>query len=226
MKQFDHIENWIFDLDNTLYPASCRLFDQIDQRMTAYLSQYLGIGREEAYGVQKTYFRDYGTTMNGMMRHHQMDPEPYLAYVHDIDHSPITPSPQLAQALSALPGRRLVFTNGSLNHAERVLARLGITDQIGEIFDIKMADYTPKPARQTYEKMIAATGVAPRRSAMFEDIARNLVIPHEMGRVTVLVKTDADHADACAIDLGSGREPYVDFSTDDLVRFLSKLVVR
>jgi len=223
MHKFDHIENWIFDLDNTLYPASCRLFDQIDRRMTSYLSDYLGVGREEAYKLQKSYFRDHGTTMNGMMHHHHMDPEPYLQFVHDIDHSFIDPSPELARAIGALPGRKLVFTNGSLSHAERVLARLGIEDIMNDIFDIKMADYTPKPARQTYEMMISATGIEAKRSAMFEDIARNLLVPHEMGMTTVLVKTAGDHADAGAIDLGSGDEAYVDHATSDLAHFLGEL---
>ncbi|MCF6200401.1 MAG: pyrimidine 5'-nucleotidase [Hyphomicrobiaceae bacterium] len=223
MSTFDHIENWIFDLDNTLYPASCRLFDQIDQRMTSYLSDYLGVGRDEAYKLQKSYFRDHGTTMNGMMLHHQMDPEPYLQFVHDIDHSSIDPSPALASAIGALPGRKLVFTNGSASHAERVLVRLGIEGMMSDIFDIKMADYTPKPARQTYEMMIAATGIEAKRSAMFEDIARNLLVPHDMGMTTVLVKTPSDHADAGAIDLGSGAEPYVDHATPDLAHFLSEL---
>jgi len=223
MSSFDHIENWVFDLDNTLYPASCRLFDQIDQRMTAYLSDYLGVGRDEAYALQKSYFRDHGTTMNGMMLHHNMDPEPYLHFVHDIDHSSIDPSPALARAIGALSGRKLVFTNGSLAHAQNVLARLGLEDIMSDIFDIKMADYTPKPARTTYEMMVAATGIETKKTAMFEDIARNLVVPHEMGMTTVLVKSNGDHMDAGAIDLGSGDEAYVDYATLDLADFLAPL---
>ncbi len=223
MHKFAHVENWIFDLDNTLYPASCRLFDQIDQRMTAYLSDYLGVGRDEAYKLQKSYFRDHGTTMNGMMLHHDMDPEPYLHYVHDIDHSSIDPSPALVHAIRALPGRKLVFTNGSKAHAQRVLLRLGLEGAMSDIFDIKMAGYTPKPARATYEMMVAAMGIETKKSAMFEDIARNLVVPYEMGMTTVLVKTDSDHMDAGAIDLGSGDEAYIDHATLDLADFLATL---
>ncbi len=223
MNGFRHIESWIFDLDNTLYPASCRLFDQIDRRMTSYVAQYLGIGRDEAWHLQKQYFRDYGTTMNGMMVNHSMDPEAYLDYVHDIDHSPVEPSPELAAALAALPGRRLIFTNGSQSHARKVLARLGVEHLFDDIHDIKASDYVPKPARETYRSMIMRTGVDPARSAMFEDIARNLVIPRELGMTTVLVQTSGDHADACAIDLGDGSEPHVDHVTGDLAAFLAAI---
>ena len=223
MKDFDHIEHWIFDLDNTLYPASCRLFDQIDQRMTQYVADFLGASRDEAYALQKNYFRDYGTTMNGMMVNHQMDPEAYMHFVHDIDHSPVQPAPELARAIKALPGRKLVFTNGSTAHAHAVMKRLGITDLFDDVHDIKASDYVPKPSRPTYMTMIEQTGVDPARAAMFEDIARNLEVPFALGMKTVLVRTLGDHADACAIDLGSGDEPYVDYATNDLRVFLQDL---
>ncbi len=223
MNSFDHIEHWIFDLDNTLYPASCKLFDQIDKRMTQYVADFLGVGHIEAYALQKSYFRDFGTTMNGMMVNHQMDPEAYLHFVHDIDHSPVQPAPALAQYISALPGRKLVFTNGSTAHAHAVMARLGIVDLFDAVHDIKASSYVPKPAKETYTTMIERTDVDPARAAMFEDIARNLEVPFELGMKTVLVRTLGDHADACAIDLGSGDEPYVDFATDDLAAFLKGL---
>ena len=223
MSSFDHIEHWIFDLDNTLYPASCRLFDQIDQRMTQYVSEFLGVERDEAYALQKTYFRDFGTTMNGMMVNHQMDPEAYLHFVHDIDHSAVACDPELARAIEVLPGRKLVFTNGSRAHAHAVMVRLGIEHLFDEVHDIKASDYVPKPTAQTYQTMIEQTKVDPRRAAMFEDIARNLEVPFELGMTTVLVRTLGDHADACAIDLGSGSEPYVDHATDDLSAFLRSL---
>lgn len=223
MNSFDDVEYWIFDLDNTLYPASCRLFDQIDTRMTEYVAQFLDVERDEAFRLQKSYFRDYGTTMNGMMVNHQMDPEDYLHYVHDIDHSPVQPAPDLVQALSALKGRKLVFTNGSESHAQRVMARLGIEHLFDDIFDIKASNYIPKPKPETYATMIERTHVKPERAAMFEDIARNLLVPHELGMRTVLVRTDSDHADACAIDLGNGDEPHVSHVTDDLAVFLKQL---
>jgi putative hydrolase of the HAD superfamily len=223
MGSFDHIEHWVFDLDNTLYPASCRLFDQIDQRMTTYVADFLGVEREEAYGLQKSYFRDFGTTMNGMMVNHQMDPEDYLHFVHDIDHSPVQAAPELARALADLPGQRLVFTNGSKSHASRVMARLGIEELFDGIHDIKASNYVPKPSPETYATMIEQSGIDPSKSAMFEDIARNLLIPHELGMTTVLLTTDAYHADACAIDLGTGAEPHVHHVTDDLAEFLKDL---
>jgi putative hydrolase of the HAD superfamily len=223
MNSFDHIEHWIFDLDNTLYPASCRLFDQIDRRMTDYVARFLGVPHDEAYSLQKSYFRDYGTTMNGMMVNHQMDPEAYLHFVHDIDHSPVKPAPDLARALDALSGRKVVFTNGSQSHAQRVMARLGIEDLFDDIHDIKASNYVPKPSPETYAAMIRETAVEPSRSAMFEDIARNLLVPHELGMKTVLVRTNSDHADACAIDLGTGEEPHVHHVTDSLADFLREL---
>ena len=223
MNSFTHVEHWIFDLDNTLYPASCRLFDQIDQRMTHYVAEFLGVGRAEAYELQKSYFRDFGTTMNGMMVNHQMDPEAYLHFVHDIDHSPIEPAPDLARAIAELPGRKLVFTNGSCAHAKAVMVRLGIDQLFDDIHDIKASDYVPKPAKQTYLSMIEQTDVEPLKSAMFEDIARNLEVPFALGMKTVLVRTLGDHADAGAIDLGSGEEPYVDHATGDLTSFLNQL---
>ncbi len=223
MNSFDHIEHWIFDLDNTLYPASCRLFDQIDKRMTQYVADFLGIERIEAYALQKSYFRDFGTTMNGMMVNHQMDPEAYLHFVHDIDHSAVAAAPELGRAIGKLPGRKLVFTNGSVAHAQAVMARLGIVDLFDDVHDIKASDYVPKPAKETYTTMIERTGVDPAHAAMFEDIARNLEVPFELGMKTVLVRTLGDHADAGAIDLGSGDEPYVDFTTNDLSAFLKGL---
>ncbi len=217
---FNHIEHWVFDLDNTLYPASCRLFDQIDKRMTQYVARFLGVGREEAFRLQKAYFREFGTTMNGMMTNHQMDPEAYLHFVHDIDYSPVRPSPALAHAIKALPGQKLVFTNGSKAHAKAVMERLGIEEVIEDIHDIKASGYVPKPSPKTYRAMIEATELDPARAAMFEDIARNLEVPHELGMRTVLVRTCGEHADACAIDLGSGDEPFVDYATEDLAAFL------
>jgi putative hydrolase of the HAD superfamily len=217
---FEHIETWIFDLDNTLYPASCRLFDQIDRRMTAFLADYLGLPRDEARALQKQYFREHGTTMNGMMLVHDMDPEPYLAFVHAIDHSPVQPSPALAAAIEALDGRKLIFTNGSLQHAEAVLARLGVAALFDDIHDIRDSGYRPKPQPETYHRLIERLAIVPAAACMFEDIARNLEVPHQLGMVTVLVKPDGEHMDAGYIDLGTGDEPHVHYATDDLAGFL------
>ena len=223
MSTFDHIEHWIFDLDNTLYPASCRLFDQIDKRMTQYVAEFLDVGRDEAYALQKRYFRDFGTTMNGMMVHHQMDPEAYLHFVHEIDYSSVQPSSDLALALKNLEGRKLVFTNGSEKHARRVMQRLGIFELFELVHDIKASNYVPKPSPEPYAALLGRADIDPLKSAMFEDIARNLVVPYELGMTTVLVTTDGPHADAAAIDLGTGREEHVHHATNDLATFLASL---
>jgi putative hydrolase of the HAD superfamily len=220
---FAHIDTWIFDLDNTLYPPSCRLFDQIDRRMTEYVAAYLDMETTAARALQKQYFRDYGTTMNGMMTVHGMDPEPFLAYVHAIDHSPVPPAPALAAAIAALPGRKLVFTNGSLQHAESVLARLGVSALFDDIHDIRDSGYRPKPQPETYRRLVERLAIAPAAAAMFEDIARNLEVPHAMGMATVLIRPDGEHMDAGHVDLGTGDEPHVHYATDDLAGFLAAL---
>ena len=220
---FGAVDTWIFDLDNTLYPAECNLFAQIDQRMGDFISDFLQVEWEEARRIQKQYFRDYGTTLNGLMNVHGMSPEPYLEFVHDIDHSVIPPSPELDTALRALPGRKVIYTNGSISHAERVLARIGITEHFNDMHDIKASDYAPKPHRGSYEELLKRTGIAPEQSAMFEDIARNLEVPHELGMVTVLVRTDTFHPDRGHVHLGTGEEPYVHHVTEDLASFLKKL---
>ncbi len=223
-EHFAHVREWVFDLDNTLYPAHYRLFDQIDVRMGEYIARLFGIDHEEARRIQKDYFYRYGTTLRGLMKEHGADPRAFLDYVHDIDYSHIRPDPALDAALSALPGRKWVFTNGTRAHAEAVMAQLGITGHIDEIFDIEDADYLPKPFPETYAAFVQRTGIAPKRGAMFEDIARNLREPHEMGMRTVLVD-HPDNADACCINdrHGDREAKYVHFVTDDLARFLAHI---
>ena len=174
VRGFADIETWIFDLDNTLYPARCRLFDQIDLRMGSFIAELLGVDRVAAKAVQKDYFYRYGTTLRGLMLEHGVAPDAFLDYVHDIDHSPVPADEPLARALEALPGRKLIFTNGTVAHAEKVLARLGVGSHFTGIFDIVHSDFIPKPQLEPYEKFLAVHAVEPRRAAMFEDIARNL----------------------------------------------------
>ena len=221
---FAHVDTWIFDLDNTLYPASCRLFDQIDQRIGKFVADLLGVDLAEARRIQKGYFYEYGTTLRGLMTLHGVAPDEFLDYVHDIDHSPVACNPALDQALRALPGRKLVFTNGTVRHAEKVLARLGVTHHFGEIFDIVHSDYIPKPAIGPYRKFIAETAIEPKNAAMFEDIARNLEAPHALGMTTVLV-TSPDNKDAIHLNAihGGAGETHVHHVTNDLAGFLSKL---
>jgi len=224
MRGFAHIDTWIFDLDNTLYPASCRLFDQIDVRIGAFVSRLLDIEPAEAKRIQKAYFYEYGTTLRGLMSEHHVAPQDFLDYVHDIDHSPVPANRMLDEALHALPGRKLIFTNGTVMHAQKVLARIGVTHHFGDIFDIVHSDYIPKPAIGPYRKFIAETGIEPERSAMFEDIARNLEVPHELGMTTVLV-TSPDNKDAQHLNAlhGGAGEEHVDHVTDDLAAFLTQL---
>jgi putative hydrolase of the HAD superfamily len=219
---FGHVDTWIFDLDNTLYPASCRLFDQIDKRICEFVARLLDVEPVEARRIQKGYFYKYGTTLRGLMSEHDVDPDEFLDYVHDIDHTPVCADPDLDRALHALPGRKLVFTNGTVRHAGKVLDRLGVTHHFGDIFDIVHSEFIPKPDIGPYRKFIARTGIEPKTSAMFEDIARNLAAPHELGMTTVLV-TSPDNLDAAHLNGLDQDRSHVDHVTDDLPRFLMEI---
>lgn len=207
-------KNWIFDLDNTLYPPSAALFAQIDLRMRAYIAAFLELDLEAAFRLQKNYFREYGMSLRGLMDHHGMDPAPFLADVHDIDLTALEPSPALHAALGALPGRKLIFTNASLTHAERVLRRLGIADHFADIFDITAADYRPKPEAATYLRLIDRHGLDPHASVMVEDMARNLLPAAALGMTTVWVRTDHELG-----ALGADGD-HIDYIVDDLVEWL------
>ena len=184
---FDHVETWVFDLDNTLYPPSCRLFELIDQRMMMFIANRFGIDGMSARALQKDYYRRYGTSLRGLMQIDGVDPHEFMDFVHDVSHAALVPDPALAAAIRALPGKRYVLTNGSRGHAERCAASLGLGDLFHDIFDVAQADFVPKPERQPYDRFIAHLGVDPARAAMFEDLARNLVVPHALGMTTVLV---------------------------------------
>lgn len=185
---FRHVETWIFDLDNTLYPASSDLFAQIDLRMTAYVQDLVGLSAPDALALQKSYYRDHGTTLNGLMHHHGVDPEEFLDFVHEVDLGVLTPDPRLAAGLARLPGRRFVFTNGCRNYASRVLRRLELEDLFDDLWDIRTIDYRPKPDLRSYARVIDDNAIVPARAAMFEDVARNLVPAHELGLTTVLLR--------------------------------------
>ena len=224
MRGFDHIDTWVFDLDNTLYPASCRLFDQIDKKMTGLVSEILKIAPAEARTIQKGLFHKYGTTLRGLMVEHEVDPAYFLRHAHDIDYAPVPADVALDEALHGLSGRKLIFTNGTVAHAESVLTRLGVTHHFNDIFDIVHSDYIPKPERGPYEKFIRQTKIRPETSAMFEDIARNLQAPHELGMTTVLV-TSADNADANFLN-GADHADYVHHVTNDLAGFLKSVSLK
>ncbi|MEX2202012.1 MAG: pyrimidine 5'-nucleotidase [Dongiaceae bacterium] len=214
---FAHIEDWIFDLDNTLYPASCRLFDQVDKRIGAYISTLLSLDEIEARKIQKQYFRDYGTTLRGLMTRHAVDPHDFLHYVHAIDRSPVCANPALGAALDALPGRKFIFTNGSVAHAEAVLERLGIGGRFEDIFDIVAAEFEPKPQEAPYRRMVERNRIAAKRAAMIDDLPVNLVPAATLGMTTVLVRTDSQWAQEAA----DGN--HVHHVIDDLADWLSAL---
>jgi putative hydrolase of the HAD superfamily len=180
---------WVFDLDNTLYPEKCNLFSHIDIKMGEYLSNLLQVDKVEARRVQKDYFVRYGTTLQGLIKIHKIDPEEFLNFVHDIDLTPLEKNTTLAKRLQTLKGKKVVFTNGDVPYATRVLTRLGIANEIDGIFDIKRADYIPKPNTQAYQAFIKEFDINPKTAVMFEDMARNLIPASNLGMTTVLIKT-------------------------------------
>jgi putative hydrolase of the HAD superfamily len=223
-RSFNHIDTWVFDLDNTLYPHHVNLWQQVDQRIGEFISAYLKISEEEARIIQKDYYRRYGTSMRGMMTEHGVRADDYLAYVHQIDHSPLEPNPAMGAAITKLPGRKLILTNGSTDHAAAVLKRLGLAQHFEAVFDIIAADLEPKPAPQTYRKFLRRHDVDASKAAMFEDLARNLVVPHQLGMTTVLVVPDGIREVVREDWELEGRDaPYVDHVTDDLTGFLQGL---
>jgi len=222
---FGHVDTWVFDLDNTLYPLEINLWQQVDTRIRDYVAQFLGVSAEDAHRIQKEYYQRYGTTMRGMMTEHGVSADDYLRFVHDIDHSPLTPNPALGAAIEKLPGRKLILTNGTVAHAQAILKRLEIHEHFEDVFDIIAAELEPKPAAQTYEKFFARHAITPARAAMFEDLARNLEVPHRHSMVTVFVVPKTKEAVGRQDwELIGPDEPYVDHVTDDLTGFLQRIV--
>jgi putative hydrolase of the HAD superfamily len=223
-RAFTHIEIWVFDLDNTLYPHHVNLWQQVDARIGEFIGNFLKVDPIEARRIQKDYYRRYGTSMRGMMTEHGVRADDYLAYVHNIDHSPLEPNPAMGAAIAKLPGRKLILTNGSTDHADKVLERLGIGSHFEAVFDIIAAELEPKPAPQTYRRFLDLHHVDPACAAMFEDLSRNLVVPHQLGMTTVLVVPDGSK-DVVREDWElEGRDAdHVDHVTDDLTGFLAKI---
>jgi putative hydrolase of the HAD superfamily len=224
-RSFTHVDTWVFDLDNTLYPHHVNLWHQVDARIEQFVSAWLKVSPQEARLIQKDYYRRYGTTMRGMMTEHGVRADDYLAYVHKIDHSPLEPNPAMGEAIARLPGRKLILTNGSVDHVEAVLSRLGLSSHFDAVFDIIAAELEPKPAPQTYRKFLRLHSVDPTRAAMFEDLARNLVVPHRLGMTTVLVVPDGSKEVVRENWELEGRDDaHVDHVTNDLTAFLQRLV--
>jgi len=209
------IETWIFDLDNTLYPASCRLFDQVQRRMTEYICDRLALSPEAAAELRRTYFREYGTTLRGLMTVNAIDPHDFLAFVHDIDLAGVPPDPALADALRQLDGRKIIHTNGSVRHAERLLEHLGFSDAFSGIIDIVAADFDPKPSLAGYRLLLQRHAVAAPTALMVEDIARNLAPAAELGMTTAWVRSGLDWA------AEEADSDYIHHIVDDLAGFLA-----
>jgi putative hydrolase of the HAD superfamily len=206
---------WVFDLDNTLYPAGCGVFEQVEVRIRGFVERRLGLDPDTAHAEQKRFWRAYGTTLRGLMVEHAMDPAAYLAEVHDVDLGGIPVDPRLDAALCGLPGRKLVFTNADRPHAERVLARLGVAHHFEAIFDIAAADWVPKPAEAPYRQLLDRFGVDPGSAVMFEDAVANLGPAAAFGMTTVLVRHPTDDGPVA---------PHVHHVTDDLPAWLLERV--
>lgn len=184
---FDHIDTWIFDLDNTLYSHETGIWPQLDKRITSYLVSALDLEPGPARVLQKQLYYRHGSSLRGLIEEYNIDPHDYLEYTHNIDYSVLSADPALGSAIEALPGRKLILTNGTCRHAEAVATRLGIMEHFEAIFDIAAAGFLPKPERRTYDTFIAEHAIEPARAAMFEDAEQNLKIPHEIGMRTTLV---------------------------------------
>jgi len=210
-RSFSHVSQWVFDLDNTLYPPHARLFDQIETRMTRFVMEALDVPRARADRLRKQYWAQYGTTLAGLMREHDVDPAPYLLDVHDISLAHLDPDPDLAAHIAGLPGRCIVFTNGTAPYAERVLVARGLSGVFDAVYGVEHAGFLPKPERAAFETVFALDGIDTAQAAMFEDDERNLTAPHAMGMRTVHVAPEPHDA------------AHIDHHTDDLTTFLRAL---
>lgn len=225
LSSFDHVTDWVFDLDNTLYPRECNLFAQIDVRITNYVMDVTRLDFAEARALQKSYYRDFGTTLNGLMQQHRIDPDHFLGMVHAIDYSPVMAHPELVNAIRTLPGRKFILTNGDVGHARSVLSRLGGNDLFEHVHDIRAMTFVPKPHRLAYDSFLTLHDIDPTRAIMFDDLEKNLVVPHELGMSTVQVIAGAGyaHEQVEPWELVRSTGPHVHHVTDDLAQFLRQL---
>ncbi|MCW5721591.1 MAG: pyrimidine 5'-nucleotidase [Devosia sp.] len=223
--RLSHVTDWVFDLDNTLYPRECNLFAQIDIRITHYVMDVTRLEFAAARKLQKDYYRDFGTTLNGLMQQHRIDPDHFLNSVHAIDYSPVQPHPELIAAIADLPGRKFILTNGDTGHARSVLRKLGGDDLFEHVHDIRAMTYVPKPHKEAYDGFFARHGIDPTCAIMFDDLEKNLVVPHEQGMATVQVVAGEDfaHEQVDAWELGRTTGPHVHHVTGDLAGFLRNL---
>lgn len=210
-EHFSHVDAWVFDLDNTLYDPSVRLFDQIEEKMRHYICRLLSVDLAEADALRARYWREHGTTLAGLMAHHDVDPMDFLHDVHALDFSGLTSDPDLASQISTLPGRKIVFTNGDSAYAKNVLTARGLDDVFEAVYGIEHANFTPKPQSAAFARVFDRASIDPTVAAMFEDDVRNLEVPATLGMKTVLVHTEAPEHD------------HIDFRASDLTHFLSQI---
>ena len=217
MKSFKSIKCWIFDLDNTLYSGKTKVFEQVDKKMSKYISEKLNISVKEAKKIQKNYFHEYNTTLNGMIKNHQIDPDEFLEFVHDIDIDFLQKDLKLAEEIEKLEGKKIIFTNGSRKHALNVTKRIGIDKYFDDIFDIVDSNFVPKPAIEPYKKLVEKHKIDPKLCVLVEDIARNLKPAYEMGMKTVWIENDEPWASKFS------DSEFVNYRTNNLSEFLKKI---
>ena len=210
--EFHHIDTWVFDLDNTLYSPEVRLFDQIEQKMRCFVADFLNVSLAEADMLRAKYWLSHGTTLAGMMENHAMPPDEFLRNVHEIDFSVLPSAQNLAQLISALPGRKIVYTNGTEPYARSVLTACGLEQEFEAVYGIEHASYQPKPRAEAFHEVFARAKVIPDMTAIFEDDLHNLEVPAHLGLKTIFISPDLIFPD------------YVDMAHSDLETFLSHLV--
>lgn len=223
-RRFQHVDTWIFDLDNTLYPHTSRIWPQIDDRITLYIAELFGIDGMSARALQKYFYHRYGTTLRALIDEYDIDPYDFLDFAHDIDHTDIELNADLGTSIEKLPGRKLILTNGSRKHAENVARKIGILDHFEDVFDIAASNFVPKPDRRAYENFLEKHAVEPTRAAMFEDIAKNLVVPHELGMTTTLIVPKTFDPFREDFEQEAVKTPHIDHITTDLADFLKSCV--
>ncbi len=217
MKSFNSMKYWIFDLDNTLYSGKTKVFEQVDKKMSKYISDKLSISLEEAKKIQKNYFYEYNTTLNGLIKNHKIDPGEFLDFVHDINIDFLQKDPTLGKEIEKLEGKKIIFTNGSRKHAINVTKQIGIDQLFDDIFDIVEAEFIPKPSIEPYKKLVKKHKIDPKLCVLVEDIARNLKPAYEMGMKTVWIKNNEPWASKFA------DSDFVNYKTSSLPEFLKKI---
>ncbi len=217
-KLFTKKNNWLLDLDNTLYPSNINLFEQIDEKMKEFISSHLRISEKNAFILQKKYYLEYGTTLRGLMINDKIEPESFLNFVHDIDITLLASNPKLSNELDAIEGKKIIFTNGSSGHAERILNKLSIKNAIDGIFDIRMSNYIPKPNKIPYLNVIANFNLDPSNTVMVDDIPTNLKMAKELGIKTILIDNSSENE---LVFMSNNKYPYIDLKINNLTKFLN-----